>query len=135
MLKTLKNSFTQASLGSIIWIAALTSIQNFNQVIPFHYIWNILLIGLLLGVAFGVVYPYLWNYSIFRSSTNIFVSTIVNVSCMYLGLKLYSTDMLNFINPYWIGVIILTLIGHIVGFYFYSNYQSNQLKKELNNLI
>jgi len=135
MLKTLKNSFTQTSLGSIIWITLLTSIQNLNQTIPFHYIWNIILIGLLFGVIFGVVYPYLWNYSTFKSSINIFISTIVNVSCMYLSLKLYSTDMLNFINPYWVGIILLTLVGHIVGFYFYSKYQNNQLKKELNNLI
>jgi len=135
MLKTLKNSFTQAALGSTIWITLLASINNFNQPISFHYIWNILLIGLLLGLTFGVVYPYLWNYSTFKPSTNILISTTVNVVCMFLGLKLYSTDMFNFINPYWIGIILLTLVGHIVGFYFYSKYQNNQLKKELNSLI
>jgi len=135
MFKTLKNSFTQTALGSTIWITLLASIQNFNQTIPFLFIWNILLIGLLFGLIFGVVYPYLWDYSTFKSSTNIAISTIINISCMYICLSIYSTDMLNFIKPYWLGVIFLTLIGHIVGFYFYSKYQNNQVKKELNNLI
>lgn len=135
MLKTLKNSFNEAAIGSTIWISLLASIHNFNQTIPFYYIWNILVIGLLLGLAFGVIYPYLWNYSTFKSSTNIFISTLVNISCMFLSLRLYSVVIFDFIKPYWIGITLLTLIGHIIGFYFYSKHQNNQLKKELNNLI
>lgn len=135
MLKTLKNSFTQAALGSTIWITLLASIHQMNRTIPFSYIWHILLIGLLLGVTFGVVYPYLWNYSTFKSSTNILISTVANVSCMFLGVKLYSIEMFQLVSPYWIGIILLTLVGHIIGFYFFSKHQNNQLKKELNHLI
>lgn len=135
MLNTLKNSFTQAALGSTIWITLIASIHNFNQQIPFHFIWNMLLIGLLMGTVFGVVYPYLWNYSTFKATTNILISTTSNVVCMFLGVKLYSTDMFNSINPYWIGIILLTLIGHVIGFYFYSKHQNKKLKKELASLI
>jgi len=135
MLNSLKNSFTQAALGSTIWITLLASIYNSNEQIPFHYIWNILLIGLLLGTVFGVIYPYLWNYSTFKATTNILISTIANVVCMFLGVKLYSEEMSNFIKPYWLGIILLTLIGHIIGFYFYSKYKNKKLKKELTSLI
>ncbi|MGO2084005.1 hypothetical protein [Vagococcus sp.] len=135
MAKTLKNSFTQAALGSTIWITLLTSVYNSNQAIPFKFIWNIIFIGLLLGLTFGVIYPYLWNYSTFKASLNIFISTIVNSICMFLTVRLYSINLFHLVQPYWIGIVLLTLVGHIIGFYFYSKYQNKQLKKELNQLI
>ncbi|MGY3766167.1 hypothetical protein ACWOAH_06380 [Vagococcus vulneris] len=135
MINTLKNSFTQAALGSTIWITMLATLQFHQRIVPFHFIWNILLIGLLMGLVFGVIYPYLWHYSTFKALTNIIISTCANNICMFIGLTLYSRDMLNIVMPYWIGIILLTLIGHIIGFYFYSKYKNSQLTKELNRLI
>ncbi|ODJ51517.1 hypothetical protein [Brochothrix thermosphacta] len=135
MTHTLKNSFNQATLGSIIWIFLLANISNLKQNIPFTFIWNLLLIGILFGLVFGIIYPYLWNYSIFKASTNILISTVANIFCVFLGVRLYSIDMFNLMKPFWIGIILLTLIVHIIGFYFYAQHKSRQLKNELNNLI
>ena len=135
MLKTLKNSFTQATLGSLIWITLLATLFNFKQLVPFYYLWHIILIGVLFGLVFGVIYPYLWNYSTFKAVTNILISTVANLCCMFLAVKLYSTAMFQLVQPYWLGIALVTLEGHIVGFYFYSKYQNHQLKKDLNRLI
>ncbi|AQP53579.1 hypothetical protein CBF34_00520 [Vagococcus penaei] len=135
MMTTLKNNFMQATVGSTLWITLIISFRQLNEDIPFHFVWNILGIGLLFGLVFGIIYPYLWEYSTFKARINILISTIANVACGFLGVRLYSVEMFDFIAPYWIGVIGVTLIGHIIGFYFYSNYKNKQLKKELNQLI
>lgn len=83
MTHTLKNSFNQATLGSIIWIFLLANISNLKQNIPFTFIWNLLLIGILFGLVFGIIYPYLWNYSTFKASTNILISTVANIFCVF----------------------------------------------------
>lgn len=58
MFKQLKNNFFQAGFGSFIWITILCSLTDFSSKIPFHYIWNLVGISVLIGLLFGIVYPF-----------------------------------------------------------------------------
>lgn len=132
MIKELKNNFMQVSFVTTVWIVLLATVFLPNQQIQITDSWRILGIGTLFGITFGIVYPYLWNYSTFKAPVNILISTLVNVSCGLGGLLLYSLSLFQFIQPYIIPIIILTCIGHIIGFYFYSKYENRQLAKTLN---
>ncbi|MGM0168122.1 hypothetical protein IGI39_003134 [Enterococcus sp. AZ135] len=134
MFKQLKNNFFQAAFGSLIWITFLCSITDFFSRVPFSYIWHLIGIGVLMGLVFGVIYPYLWNHSTLKASTNIIICTLVNTLCGYAGIYLYSTQMFALIRPFAIGVLVLTLILHIIAFYFYSKYDNKKMAASLNQL-
>lgn len=134
MFKQLKNNFFQAAFGSLVWITILCSLTDFRSQIPFSYIWHLIGISLLIGIVFGIIYPYLWNYSTLKAATNIVLCTLINTLCTYAGVYLYSTQMFAFIRPFFIGVLLLTLILHIVSFYFYSKYDNKKMASSLNQL-
>lgn len=134
MFKQLKNNFFQAGFGSFIWITILYSLTDFSSKIPFHYIWNLVGISVLIGLLFGIVYPFLWNYSTFKASINIVICTVLNTLCAYTGVYLYSTQMFDLIRPFFIAVLLLTLILHIITFYFYSKHDNKKMAAALNNL-
>lgn len=134
MFKQLKNSFFQAAFGSLIWITILCSITDLFSQIPFTYTWHLIGISSLVGLVFGVIYPYLWNYSTLKASTNIIICTLINTLCAYAGVYLYSVKMFDFIRPFFIGVLLLTLILHIITFYFYSKYDNKKMAASLNQL-
>ncbi|MGA3602952.1 hypothetical protein [Lysinibacillus agricola] len=135
MINDLKNNFFQAAFGSTLWVALLATLFNYQNNVEFMNIWNLLGIGGLLGLVFGVIYPYLWNYSTFKASINILLCTVLNLLCGYLCLYLFSNEMFNMVKPYFIGVFLLTLVGHILGFYFYKRYENNKLVNSLNNKL
>lgn len=135
MIKQLKNNFVQGTLGSLIWLIFLTSLSYSGKMIPFNFIWRLIIISCLLGLVFGVIYPYLWEYATFKTTTNIITSSLLNSFCGFLSVYLYSIDMFLFIKPYLIYMVILTIIGHTLGFYFYSKYDNKKQAKELNELI
>ncbi|WP_010176020.1 hypothetical protein [Bacillus coahuilensis] len=129
MIIHLRQSFTQAALGSIIWVFLLGTVAYNGLNIPFHYVWNLIGIGLISGIIFGIIYPYLWGYSTFKAQTNIILSTLINSFGGLLAVYLFSTDMFHFIKNYTIVFILLTLVGHIIGFYFYSKYQNKKISR------
>lgn len=134
MFNHLKNNFFQAAFGSLIWITILCSITDLSSQIPFSYIWHLIGISTLIGLLFGVVYPFLWSYSTFKAPTNILICTLLNTLCSYTGVYLYSTQMFDFIRPFFLAVLLLTLVLHIIMFYFYSKHDNERMAKSLNQL-
>ncbi|MHC5228452.1 hypothetical protein ACYSNW_09265 [Enterococcus sp. LJL99] len=132
MKTELKNNFMQATLGTIIWITLLTTLFANPSTLTILAFWKLIAIGSILGLIFGVIYPFLWNYSTFKSLTNILISTLVNSIGGLLSLYLYSYDLFSFIRPYIFGIVLLTLVGHSIGFYFYSKVENRKLARELN---
>lgn len=134
MCEQLKNNFFQAAFGSFIWVTFLSSLGNLHATIPFIFTWHLVGISILLGLVFGIVYPYLWNYSTFKAATNILLCTLINTICGFICIYLYSSEMFHLVKPYWTGVLVLTLVLHTICFYFYSRYDSKKLAVELNRL-
>ncbi len=134
MITHLRQSFTQAAFGSILWIFLLSSFVYHGLNIPFNYVWNLIGIGIIFGIIFGVIYPYLWGYSTFKASVNIVLSTLINSLGGFLVVYLFSADMFNLIKEYALFIILLTLAGHIIGFYFYSKHENKKLADSLNKL-
>ncbi|TRZ39558.1 hypothetical protein CEQ21_00880 [Niallia circulans] len=134
MINHLRHSFTQATLGSIIWIFLLSTLVYRGLNIPFNYVWNLIGIGVIFGVIFGIIYPFIWNFSTFKASINILLSTIINSFGGLLVVYLFSTDMFNLIKEYTVFFVLLTLVGHIIAFYFYSKYQNRKLADSLNDI-
>ncbi|MDT2813834.1 hypothetical protein [Vagococcus carniphilus] len=135
MFNSLKTNFIQATLGGTVWVTFLANLVFQKELIPFNYTWHLLAIGGLIGITFGIIYPYLWNYSTFSARLNIFLSTLINTLCGFAGVYLFSVEMFDFIKLFLIPIFVITLIGHIIGFYFYSNYQNKKQVKKLNQLI
>ncbi|MDQ0229897.1 hypothetical protein [Metabacillus malikii] len=134
MIHNLRNNFTQTALGSIIWVFILSTLAYQGMNIPFNYVWNLITIGVISGIIFGIVYPYLWNYSTFKAPINIILSTLINSFGGFLVIYLFSVEMFHFIKGYVIFIVLLTLLGHIIAFYFYSKYQNKKLADSLNEI-
>ncbi len=132
MINHLRQSFTQAAFGSIIWVFLLATLVYNGLNIPFNYVWNLIGIGVISGIIFGIIYPYLWGYSTFKASINIIISTLINSFGSLLVVYLFSTDMFHLIKEYVVLFILLTLVGHIIAFYFYSKSQNKKLAESLN---
>lgn len=124
----------QISFLTIIWIMLLTSFFQSQIKISLNFFWNLIVISILVGVIFGIIYPYIWNYTTSKASTNIIVCTCINVCMQIIIVILYSQQMWLIIKPYLLGIIILTLIGHIIAFYFYKSYQNKKTARLLNQL-
>lgn len=135
MMKELKNSFMQAGFGTLLWISLLGMLFIGNQTIRVFDLWRVMGIGTIAALVFGIVYPYLWNYSTFKASTNILISTIFNVTAGFSCLYLFSPEMFKMVFPFSWAVVILTLVGHIIGFYFYSKVENKKIADELNGRI
>lgn len=134
MMTQFKNSFFQTSFLTTVWVMVLITLSNFHTTVRFDYLWNIIAIGVLAGITFGIIYPYIWNYSTTKAPVNIVICTIVNVSMQFLAIYLFSKEMLSVIQPYMIGIAVLTLIGHLIAFYFYKRILNKRMADELNQL-
>ena len=135
MIKELKNSFTQTTLGSMIWIAILTSFFHFPETNTQQTIWSVIGIGFIFGIIFGVLYPFLWNYATFTARIKIMMSSLINTIGGLSAVYLFSPMMFDYIKPYALAIFILTLIGHILGFYFYSSFENKKIARELNQRL
>ncbi len=136
MIKDLKNSFLSISFLGLIWIVFLMTLFNLhNEMVNFLYIWNLISISVLLGIVFGIAYPYLWYYSTLKSTSKIIISTFLNFFCGVGMVYLVSVQMLAFIQPYLLLIFAITLIGHIIGFYFFSKYENKKLAASLNKSL
>ena len=134
MMTQFINNFFQTSFLTTLWVMLLITLTNFHTTISFHYVWNIVAIGVLAGITFGIIYPYVWNYSTTKAAVNIVICTTVNLSMQFLVIYLFSKEMLAVIQPYMIGIAVLTLIGHLIAFYFYKRILNKKIVDELNQL-
>lgn len=132
MIKQYKNRFIQGTLLTIIWIVFLTGFTR--QTMEVTFFWNILLISVSLSLIFGVIYPYIWNYSTWIAPISIILSSVINFLTGYFVLYLYSKVLFQLILPYWLAVLCVTLLLHVIFFYFYRKYQNEKMARELNRL-
>lgn len=136
MINDLKNSFLNVSFMVLIWIVFLITIFNLHEeIVNFLYIWNLIGISVLMGIVFGIAYPYLWNYSTLKVTTKITISTFLNFFCCIESVYLFSPKVFEFIKPYLLLILVLTLIGHIIGFYFFSKYENKKIAASLNRSL
>lgn len=135
MIKELRSSFFQTSFITTVWLVLLVSIFNQNYLLDVTAVWRLLLIGIIFGLVFGVLAPYLWDYATFSVTKNVLISTLANVLCGLTSIYLFSSEMFSFIIPWTPIIFMLTLIGHILGFYFYSKLENKKLSLELNEKL
>jgi len=77
----------------------------------------------------------LWNYSTLKVTTKITISTLLNFCCGMGSVYLFSPKVFEFIKPYLLLILVLTLIGHIIGFYFFSKYENKKIADSLNRSL
>lgn len=135
MNKQLKLSFFQTFSMTFIWILLLISIFLNDITFSVNYTWNLVCISSISASIFGIMYPTLWNFSSMKAFNKIAISSIVNTLGGLVAVWLFSISTFNFIKPWIIGIFILTVIGHIISFYFYSKWYNDKNSDELNNLL
>ena len=50
MMTQFINNFFQTSFLTTLWVMLLITLTNFHTTISFHYVWNIVAIGVLAGI-------------------------------------------------------------------------------------
>lgn len=135
MLNQLKNQFFQSFSLSFVWLLVLVGMFYHPTSLSLVFVWKLVLIAGLLAVVFGVLYEYFWKYSTTKARTNVIITSTINFITGYTCVYLFSPSMFEMILPYAGIVLILTIIGHILGFYVYSKYETKKRSKELNALL
>lgn len=133
MIKKFKNRFIQGSFLTIIWLMILISLTFGIQKVELNYFWRIIRISMMTGGLFSVMYTYIWNYGTWTAPVNIAVTSLVNFFAGVLAIYTFSRDLFGIIMPYWWMILTLTIVLHIVIFYFWSKYQNDKIAAELNN--
>lgn len=136
MIKDLKNRFLSVSFSSIVCIVFFITIFHLHEeFVHFLYVWNLIGISVMMGIVFGIAYPYLWNYSTLKVTAKIAISTSLNFFCSTGSVCLFSLLAFDFIRPYLLLILVITLIGHIIGFYFFSKYENKKIADSLNKAL
>lgn len=103
------------------------NVTNYFDKFPYNYFIS-------LCMEYRRYWSFSWNYSTTKAPVNIVICTIVNLSMQFLAVYLFSKEMLAVIQPYMIGIAVLTLIGHLIAFYFYKRILNKKIADELNEL-
>lgn len=135
MIKQFKLSFFQTFSITFVWILLLVSVFLRDITFSVSNTWNLVGISAISAIIFGVMYPALWNFSSMKAFNKIAISSTINTLGGVVSVWLFSMNMFNIIKPWILAIFILTIIGHIVGFYFYSKWDNNKNSDELNNLL
>lgn len=135
MIRTLKNNFFQTFSLTTIWVTLLLTLFTQPSSFGFPFVWRILAIAGIAGVMFGVVYNLLWNYLTLPASLNIAISAMLNLASGMTVIWLLSPEMFARVMPWTIGMLALSIIGHIIGFYFYAKRQNDREVADLNQLL
>ncbi|MEG0294961.1 hypothetical protein [Enterococcus sp.] len=123
-MKKIQQTFTQTTLGSIIWIAILTTIFDF----PEMTILKVVALGLIAGLVFGIAYPMLWQHASFKTSTKITISALINTVAGSLAVYLASPEMFHWLQPAFIGIFALTVCLHGVSLIVYTQIEKRLIK-------
>jgi len=135
MFKQLRNNFTQAFGGTLVWILILVTLFVKPQTVALLQVWSMVAIAAMMALVFGVIYTYLWKYSTNKASTNIVISSALNVVTGLLSVYLFSREMFDWILPYAVYIAIATVLGHVLGFYFYAKAERRKSAGQLNELL
>jgi predicted neutral ceramidase superfamily lipid hydrolase len=135
MVKQLKSNFFQTFSITFIWILGLISMFLKNLTFTLPYIWNLIGISTIFAIIFGLMYPILWNFSSMKVLGKIIISSVINISGGIASVWLFSTNMFEIIKPWIFIMLIITILAHIIVFYFYSNWENQKTSNELNKLL
>lgn len=135
MMTQLRHSFFQVFTMMTLWITLLATIFFGDLPIQMSYLWNIAGIALIAAVLFGVMYNLLWNHFTLKPVWNIVISSTFNIAGGMAMVWLFSVDMFQFIAPWFPGMWLLSIVLHIIAFYFYARIDSRKKAEELNNIL
>ncbi|OAB27030.1 hypothetical protein PMSD_23930 [Paenibacillus macquariensis subsp. defensor] len=135
MINQLKQSFFQVFTVTTLWIMLLLTIFVKDQSISMLYMWNVAGIAVISAGLFGVMYNALWNYFTLKPIWNIVISSTFNTLGGLAAVWLFSKEMFHFIIPWAPGMLLLSVILHTVGFYFYAKMESKKKVEELNKIL
>ncbi|RAK46831.1 hypothetical protein BHU61_05055 [Macrococcus epidermidis] len=133
MIKELIQNFFQTSFLSLIWLMTITSLFNTDITVHYNYFWRLILISILFGLTFGVLYPYLWKYSTTKSNFNVFVCSTDNTFIILCSIYLYSSRLFTQVYPFIYAIVVINLILHYVIFKLYSDYLNQKYIMEIQN--
>lgn len=135
MIKKYADQFVRGTLGSLIWIMVLTTLFFGTPKVSLNFFWKIIGIAVIVSLVFTVLYPYIWNYSIWSARLNIVVMSLLNFVTGYLSLYLYSIDLFKLMQPYWVMVLLVTFGLHVIIFFFWRRIQNKKIAQDLNDLL
>ncbi|MEK4525395.1 hypothetical protein CXK86_28300 [Paenibacillus sp. BGI2013] len=135
MITQLRNSFFQVFTIMTLWITFLATIFFGDLPIQMSYLWNIAGIAFIAALLFGMMYNILWNYFTLKPVWNIVISSTFNIAGGMAMVWLFSVDMFQFIAPWFPGMWLLSIVLHVIAFYFYARMDSRKKAEELNNIL
>ncbi|MGN7411662.1 hypothetical protein [Paenibacillus sp. SAF-068] len=135
MITQLRHSFFQVFTIMTLWVTLLATIFFDDLPIQMSYLWNIAGIAVIAAVVFGMMYNLLWNYFTLKPVWNIVISSTFNIAGGMAMVWLFSEDMFQFIAPWFPGMWLLSIVLHIIAFYFYARMDSRKKAEELNNIL
>ncbi|OZI13199.1 hypothetical protein CD798_01580 [Bacillaceae bacterium SAOS 7] len=135
MVKQLKLSFFQTFSITFVWILVLFSVFLENLTLTIPYIWNLVGISAIFAVILGIMYPTLWGFSSMKAIGKITISSAINIAGGVSAVWLFSPDMFEFIKPWLLAICVMTVLGHVIGFYFYSKWHNQKSSQKLNELL
>ncbi|CAM2874154.1 hypothetical protein HAHI6034_06615 [Hathewaya histolytica] len=135
MIKQFKLSFFQTFSATFIWILLLMSLFLKDISITISYNWNLVGISTIFALIFGVMYPALWNFSSMKAIYKILISSTINLCGGLISVWLFSSVMFEIIRHWILIIAIVTIIGHIIAFYFYSKWDNERSSDKLNTLL
>lgn len=118
-----------------LWITLLATIFFGDLPIQMSYLWNIAGIAFIAALLFGMMYNILWNYFTLKPVWNIVISSTFNIAGGMAMVWLFSVDMFQFIAPWFPGMWLLSIVLHVIAFYFYARIDSRKKAEELNNIL
>ncbi|MEO2260368.1 hypothetical protein ABGV43_26055 [Paenibacillus amylolyticus] len=135
MITQLRHSFFQVFTIMTLWVTLLATIFFDDLPIQMSYLWNIAGIAFIAAVLFGMMYNILWNYFTLKPVWNIVISSTFNIAGGMAMVWLFSVDMFQFIAPWFPGMWLLSIVLHVIAFYFYARMDSKKKAEELNNIL
>ncbi|MEK4074337.1 hypothetical protein [Paenibacillus amylolyticus] len=135
MITQLRNSFFQVFTIMTLWITLLATIFFGDLPIQMSYLRNIAGIAFIAALLFGMMYNILWNYFTLKPVWNIVISSTFNIAGGMAMIWLFSVDMFQFIAPWFPGMWLLSIVLHVIAFYFYARIDSRKKAEELNNIL
>ncbi|MDQ0170653.1 hypothetical protein [Paenibacillus tundrae] len=135
MIKQLRQSFFQVFTLTSLWVTLLLTVLDPNQSIRLTYLWNVAGIAVIAALIFGVMYDALWNYFTLKPVWNIVITSTVNILGGMAMVWLYSSDMYDVIAPWFPGMWLLSIVLHILAFYFYAKMDNKKKVEELNRIL
>ncbi|MEK4661751.1 hypothetical protein MHH93_07650 [Priestia sp. FSL H7-0729] len=135
MITQLRHSFFQVFTIMTLWVTLLATIFFGDLPIQMSYLWNIAGIAFIAAIVFGMMYNLLWNHFTLKPVWNIVISSTFNIAGGMAMVWLFSVDMFQFIAPWFPGMWLLSIVLHIIAFYFYARIDSRKKAEELNNIL